>query len=190
MQKSHLLCAICLLTFGITASVQASVFNVTFTDNDGPQWTGQVDTAADTVLITSWTENPGGSIFWTPSALPLVWDAVDSSGTGFDVPDNWDGTIDTTWGFLSPVILNSISFNEGTFPNAPIKPGWGILENAGTIDANTSEVIINLWPVSADLATASIADNVEISPIPLPPAAYLFGSGILGLIGIARKKLA
>jgi hypothetical protein len=26
------------------------------------------------------------------------------------------------------------------------------------------------------------------SPIPIPPALYLFGSGLLGLIGIARRK--
>lgn len=29
---------------------------------------------------------------------------------------------------------------------------------------------------------------VEYSPIPVPPALWLFGSGILGLVGIARKK--
>jgi hypothetical protein len=29
---------------------------------------------------------------------------------------------------------------------------------------------------------------VESSIVPIPPALWLFGSGLLGLIGIARKK--
>ena len=28
------------------------------------------------------------------------------------------------------------------------------------------------------------------SPVPLPPAVWLFGSGLLGLVGIARRKKA
>ena len=30
----------------------------------------------------------------------------------------------------------------------------------------------------------------EVEPIPIPPALYLFGSGLLGLIGIARRRKA
>ena len=30
----------------------------------------------------------------------------------------------------------------------------------------------------------------DISPLPIPPAVWLFGSGLLGLIGIARRKAA
>jgi hypothetical protein len=33
-------------------------------------------------------------------------------------------------------------------------------------------------------------DNVSVSPVPLPAAAYLFGTGLLGLIVIARRKKA
>ena len=33
-------------------------------------------------------------------------------------------------------------------------------------------------------------DGVSLSPVPLPPALWLFGSGLLGLIGIARRRKA
>lgn len=33
-------------------------------------------------------------------------------------------------------------------------------------------------------------DNVSVSAIPIPAAAWLFGSGLLGMIGIARRKKA
>lgn len=35
-----------------------------------------------------------------------------------------------------------------------------------------------------------LLDNVVAAVIPLPPAAWLFGSGLLGLVGIARRKKA
>jgi hypothetical protein len=33
-----------------------------------------------------------------------------------------------------------------------------------------------------------VMDDIEYSVVPIPPALWLFGSGLLGLIGIARKK--
>jgi hypothetical protein len=30
--------------------------------------------------------------------------------------------------------------------------------------------------------------RVLLRPIPIPPALWLFGTGLLGLIGVARKK--
>ncbi len=34
----------------------------------------------------------------------------------------------------------------------------------------------------------AIIDNVVLTTIPIPAAIWLFGSGIIGLIGIARRK--
>lgn len=31
-------------------------------------------------------------------------------------------------------------------------------------------------------------ESVEVSAIPVPAAAWLFGSGLIGLIGLARRK--
>jgi hypothetical protein len=36
----------------------------------------------------------------------------------------------------------------------------------------------------------NVVINADIDPIPVPAAVWLFGSGLLGLIGIARKKKA
>ena len=40
------------------------------------------------------------------------------------------------------------------------------------------------------LVLAADITSLNIAPVPLPPAIWLFGSGLLGLIGIARKKKA
>jgi hypothetical protein len=31
-------------------------------------------------------------------------------------------------------------------------------------------------------------DNIHFAPVPVPAAVWLFGSGLIGLIGFARKK--
>jgi len=33
-----------------------------------------------------------------------------------------------------------------------------------------------------------VIDNLNFSPVPIPAAAWLFGSGLIGLIGVARRK--
>ena len=33
-------------------------------------------------------------------------------------------------------------------------------------------------------------DNINFRPVPVPAALWLFGSGLIGLIGIARRKAA
>jgi len=47
-----------------------------------------------------------------------------------------------------------------------------------------------LYPYSAGDTSAIANFQLTISDVPLPPTLYLFGSGLLGLIGIARKKVA
>jgi hypothetical protein len=35
-----------------------------------------------------------------------------------------------------------------------------------------------------------LSGDVVNQPVPIPPALWLFGSGLLGLVGIARRKKA
>ena len=35
-----------------------------------------------------------------------------------------------------------------------------------------------------------VVDDISVNAIPIPPAVWLFGSGLLGMIGIARRKKA
>ena len=38
--------------------------------------------------------------------------------------------------------------------------------------------------------TAEFTTNFEVTPVPVPAAVWLFGSGLLGLIGVAKRKKA
>ena len=52
---------------------------------------------------------------------------------------------------------------------------------------------LNLTSTSVEMGFASIrAGNIyhfDINPVPVPAAVWLFGSGLIGLIGVARKKV-
>jgi hypothetical protein len=55
---------------------------------------------------------------------------------------------------------------------------------------------INFTPTSIELGFGGVRwgniyhFDINPAPVPIPAAAWLFGSGLLGLIGIARRKAA
>ncbi len=60
-----------------------------------------------------------------------------------------------------------------------------------TWTATLSAGLLDVGLRTTDLAIYSIAfDNFSITPVPVPAAIWLFGSGLIGLIGIARRKKA
>jgi hypothetical protein len=69
-----------------------------------------------------------------------------------------------------------------------IFPGDGAF-NLTLPDPNKSEYEVN-FETQPTLFTASYNWSVaiDVAPVPVPVAAWLFGSGLLGLIGFARKK--
>jgi hypothetical protein len=59
---------------------------------------------------------------------------------------------------------------------------WGLVDPTAIGDL---AVIVNGVP-NLD----SSIDNITLTTIPIPPALWLFGSGLLGLVGISRRKKA
>ena len=59
------------------------------------------------------------------------------------------------------------------------------------IDSDNNDVDFELGcitPGSANIAGSGDCSTSGVSPVPLPAAAWLFGSGIIGLVGLARRK--
>jgi len=118
------------------------------------------------------------------------------------------GTIDVV-GFVSglagsqqnPVTLLSGTFNSWSFQNnglASIFNGSGLdvknfdlLNNLG-IDPNTQFEFFGFsmgFDFSQDgTATAISTDIINTTVIPVPAAVWLFGSGLLGMVGVARRR--
>lgn len=72
-------------------------------------------------------------------------------------------------------------------------------DSGGTLDSFLEIVLPvgGLWAVEVDdsvfgpiPAGGEYILNVSLAPVPVPPALLLFGSGLMGLIGISRRKKA
>ncbi|MDX2487444.1 MAG: VPLPA-CTERM sorting domain-containing protein [Gammaproteobacteria bacterium] len=65
--------------------------------------------------------------------------------------------------------------------------GWATYTWTTTLDVGQIDVGLR----NSQSAVYSIAyDNFTITAVPVPAAIWLFGSGLIGLIGIARRKKA
>jgi hypothetical protein len=79
-------------------------------------------------------------------------------------------------------------------------PGWKCTDNCtGAPDLFAQVLADNSVQIAFDLEVTNRGssfshnleaglDNVKLNPIPVPPAVWLFGSGLLGLIGVARRR--
>jgi len=94
-------------------------------------------------------------------------------------------TLGTTTAFEGNILaLTSITMNTGaTIPN-----GRALARNgAVTMDTNTISIVCpNGGPGYSGGLMYDSSDNIV--PIPIPAAAWLLGSGLLGLVGLQRRR--
>ncbi len=151
-----------------TSTFAATVFHIDFNDFDGVHFTARVDTGTDQLTFLTWEENPGGNTHFVPVLSGMLpWVAVDDTMAPFDVPDDWDGTIGSNWGFLAQQNRDQITWQNGPAGNPQSTPGWGIAI-IPPFSANFDETQLNAIPVSASNATQSVADVVTVAAVPEP----------------------
>jgi hypothetical protein len=78
--------------------------------------------------------------------------------------------------------LQSNIYWSGTEYAADTSRAWSFYTDRGAQSTDDKPLNIFAWAVADG--------DVFASTVPIPPALWLFGSGLLGLIGIARKKAA
>lgn len=109
--------------------------------------------------------NSGGasSVYGTNPVTSGVWDFTNTSGTAY-----WDGA-----GISNGNLV-------GTTANLYYMTG------GGTIASKTTNVLE--LTVSLSASGLTLTGSSAPPPVPLPPAVWLLGSGLLGLAGVARRK--
>ncbi|ROS05299.1 putative secreted protein [Sinobacterium caligoides] len=103
-----------------------------------------------------------------------------------------------TFSFTSAVRLNSLTFDSGTWNDWTGKDQFRYTDSSGftTILKGGS----NYWELGADNITSftlsavgnwtsSFVSAVDVEAVPLPASAWMFGSALLGLAGMARRKV-
>ncbi len=144
----------------------------------------------DTLSLTvRATEYPGGT-----SGGGVVVDY--SAGTGFvsaatvTFPTEWnfiaDSTIDNAGGTVTASTVGFPGATTATFDLAIIT----FTANAvGSFYMGLSELASNPFFLSDGTTLAMPTFNgANVSVVPIPPAIWLLGSGLVGLIGMARRK--
>ena len=88
------------------------------------------------------------------------------------------GLNSTCIGFINVYRLDNAGEALATFQSD--HTGWDALSSAANVDQTLS-----LSPGQSSRGSFLVKD---FSPVPVPAAAWLFGSGLIGLIGVARRK--
>lgn len=197
---------------GIGFSATASAVSINFdTMQDGTPYTGLGGSFPSNeyngVVIND--SDPATGITYVNEIHP---DNVGTAISGYYVNVGaFDGTPQTELTFDFTTVVTDVSFDFAT-PSGdltvtaldvtgatlgvynlmgldPFTNQAGFPYGAGHVDISGIGEIASII-VHPDLNQALIVDNLNFSPVPIPAAAWLFGSGFISLIGAARRRKA
>ena len=162
--------------------------------NQTPTWSvGTAQHGAAPAAIMAWNFNGGGT--WvnsfvsscdpqnvdgcsiTPHALPSATTAASSGATTFSSLDL--GALYDNW--------NATDFNQGNVA-ATGTVNFASATNFTWTAHWTSKIVGGAF--NGQTGTYDVSGTGAISAVPLPAAVWLMGSGLLGLVGVARRRKA
>ena len=71
--------------------------------------------------------------------------------------------------------------------NTPLINNWET-HTDGFISNTTNQVLLEFIDLSSGAGYDIALDNVSVDPVPLPPAAWLLGSALFGLLAVGKRK--
>lgn len=167
------------------------------------------------VLIAAGNANAAGVPIWSPTSSSIQTITLEllgiDDGVDFAIFDDTD-----LGGFLAPLTLNtplgsasintsnngdgSWHFEDASNATNALDISAGSFIFAFSADSGTNwsasadswtEISANTWKIVYPGRTATInLTAVDVTPVPLPAAVWLFGSSLIGLTVFARRKPA
>ena len=191
MLKKTAIASAMALGLGMGAAQAATMTSATFTMLDPTGATVGVDTTV--------TGSIGGGTFSVASTTPffgLVWTAHGGTtfGPGTYTIDTIEGGVYTGIQVGAGQVGGHILFDWGATTNIDVVMVWDVTDNGnGTVSYYSTDVdgdgVRGLGMI--DGAFPGFNANFDfVAAVPVPAAVWLFGSGLLGLVGVARRKKA
>ncbi|MEN8762128.1 MAG: VPLPA-CTERM sorting domain-containing protein [Thiogranum sp.] len=138
---------------------------------------------------SGFTDNTDGGTFtttWDPAILQLASFTI--ANPPWDVSfvtdsDPNDGLLDSVFLATSPIGGAGPDFLIGTLT-------FDVVGDGSTLVSMTDDPLFGGWVAPGAVPIAVTYQGATVSTVPVPAAVWLFGSGLLGLVGIARRKAA
>jgi len=89
-----------------------------------------------------------------------------------------------TWGYTSTILVQGAN----TFPSFHLSPFARVQTSKGEAEFRTTLSIDVSNDANPHLRGSWLIRNTAVSTVPVPAAIWLFGSGLIGLAGIARHR--
>ncbi len=132
-------------------------------------------------------------VAWDPNVLTMT-DVL--SGVFIATPpwDDPDASAFSDRGVLSPGLLSGLRVGSFTFVTGPAPVATLIFTAANNTGPGvlTTDVTVSDgagpgggWSPPID---SYVPGTVNVQAVPIPAAVWLFGSGLLGLVGVARRR--
>lgn len=204
--------AICTCLAVVSFNVSAALVGRLAATPGGTDYQAYYDTEADLTWLAdanafgdsmNWTDanawaaqlSVGGNDTWR-LASSLNSDDTGPCGIGYNCTDSEMGNLfyNVLGGTASTSIVTTHNSNYDLFSNVQFGYYWSATEDTQYTTDNSEA-----WEFGmhyGDHATTSKASNGyawavqsgDVSAVPVPAAVWLFGSGLIGLIGLARRK--
>lgn len=130
-----------------------------------------INTASDITLSTVWANGATGDIDGTVDIFTPAGTGGTASLVAFAPVNNFFSVGGWTLDLTSLAIIDNGDILD--------LAGAGVLSGHGFDSTNVT------WSFSAESATSY---SMTVTAVPVPAAAWLFGSGLIGLISVARRK--
>ncbi|SEM23999.1 VPLPA-CTERM protein sorting domain-containing protein [Syntrophus gentianae] len=204
-----------LILISVSTAQAATVYWTDWTNTTANTVTGTMTIGSETVDVAfSGTyyevQTSGGTNFWSPNA-PYISSTVDNEPPASDIIKLGAGgtvTITFSQAVTNPLLAlvswngNTVDFGEDVITFLSYGQGYwgngtpimnsdntgfygsgevhGVLQLTGTYDSITFTHTGEYWH-------GLTVGAVDLAPVPIPAALWLFGSGLVGLVGLKRK---
>lgn len=207
MKKSRLLGALCACLYTISSNANAIIVdNGTYTTINGVDWLDLSETANMSYLEVSAQLVPGGALegwsYATAEQLSEMWIAFGGDPAYFS---GWSTQNNGLFDEMAPLLGDLYCATTGCTPGDgytnfitaeanPTLPGH--LHSIVYDDINDFQSATQDYAYLSETAYWHDADKslvvgsalIRPSAVPLPTPIWLLGSGLLGLVGMARRK--